>query len=188
MMKEDYPAIYNAVDVAVRNNHSLRHVMEIDMVRNALDTMCFMLGDVVDAEVETSGSVSSSEAYEFVSGMHIGRYEKVSPSWGYHYGSLNNGFEFKHKGYKMEDIMKALSIFDAMDESSLLVAKTRDHDRIPSAFSICTSQGSFTFDAMWYTWEEAVTLHKDIEALMAREENYNKLPDLYPKRVHTDVT
>eukprot|EP00966_Prymnesium_polylepis_P310473 7173280-Prymnesium_polylepis.1 len=88
----------------------------------------------------------------------------------------------------MEDIMKALAIFDAMDESSLLVAKTRDHDRIPSAFSICTSQGSFTLDALWYTWEEAVTLHKDIEALVAREGNGNKLPDLYPKRIHTDVT
>lgn len=187
-MKEDYPAIYTAIEVAVRKNHSARHVMEIDMVVNSLDTIAFMLGDVVDAEVELGGSVSSCEAYEFVSGMHVGRYEKVSPQWAYHYGTLNRGFLFKRHERETQDIIKALAIFDAMDKSSLLVNKTRDHDHIPTCFSICTSQGSFTFDARWYSWDETVALHNDIKELMAREDNENELPDLYPKRVHTDVT
>lgn len=186
-MKEDYTAVYNAIHVAVRMNHTFRHVMEICMVRNALDTLCFMLGDVVEAEVREKGKVSSSEAYEFVSGMHVGRYQKVSPAWGYHYGMLNQGLTYKIKEVQMQDIIKALEIFDAMDESSLLVAKTRDHDRIPKAFSICTSQGSFTFDARLYDWDEALALHNDIEELMQREENENKFPPLYSKRTHSDV-
>lgn len=204
-----------SVRQAVMHNASMsgstikHHGLDIDIVRNGLETVKVFLGPVIDADRKSNkdASVCSSEAYDYLSGLHVGRYGTVTPHWAPGYGNLD--------GYKAVVVQKfmasaklgpsqtqvcnavcrAMRFFDALDSNSLLAFESRPHDPLPKRWLLSNSQMSIVFDAHFPgpTSGDSTVLYKnltkmdtDIRRLISRQESDIELPPLFTKLTHTN--
>lgn len=188
------------------------HGMDIDIVRNGLSTARTYLCDIiaVDRKISKDLPVCSSEAYDYISGMHVGRYGTVTPDWSPEYGNLD-GYKFIEKrtcqGYSPKPspfamrkivssaVCKAMRFFDALDMNSLLAFESRPHDPLPKRWLLSNSQMSFVFEAHFpgSTSTDSTVLYKnlakmdtDIRRLISLQESDIKLPVLFTKLTHTN--
>lgn len=184
-LQDTMPAAARMFEIVMRKEHSVKHAMDIEGVRNGLETMDILFKRVSKAQSE-SGHVSSSEAYEFVFGLHVSKYTDSGMEWGRHYFLMDKGTLMLKNG-TVSDICQALVMFDELDKDSLVVSKRRNHDDLPEKYSLFTKTSSITFNGPIYDWDARLALHNDINGLAQREELDTSLPKLYTKRTHGDV-
>lgn len=103
------------IDATVRALN-LKHAMDSLFVRDAIDTSIYFLSDVFEEERKAYGTESSAEAYEYVSGLHVGLYGTCCPTWKRVYGTLRMTRELSEK-----KLMHALRFFDSITSKSLTV-------------------------------------------------------------------
>ncbi len=186
-LAEICPGMDKSIRIAVRDMHHSRHALDIDDVRNALGTVSFFLGPVLEADAMSHGEVASSEAYDFVSQMHFGRYGVRCPGWRPIYASMKT--DITNKQSKISDSVLALRFFDALDESSLCVAKSRQRDTLPEAWMLSAGAKTIVFDAVFYaSYDDYLKLHDQVSFLLTESNLSVRLPKLFPKLVHTYAT
>jgi len=180
------------------------HGMDIEIVRNGLDTAKAYLGDIitVDRKISKDLPVCSSEAYDYLSGMHVGRYGTVTPDWAPAYGNLD-GYKIYYPDRSMPQqrktvstaVCKAMRFFDALDSNSLLAFESRPHDPLPKRWLLSNNKMSFVFEAHFPgpTSTDSTVLYKnlakmdtDIRRLISLQESDIKLPVLFTKLTHTN--
>ena len=183
------------------------HGMDIEIVRNGLTTARTYLVDIiaVDRNINKDSPVCSSEAYDYLSGMHVGRYGTVTPDWSPAYGNLD-GYKFIEKrtcqGYSPKPppcamrkivstaVCKAMRFFDALDRNSLLAFESRPHDPLPKRWLLSNNQMSFVFEAHFpgptSTDSNLAKMDTDIRRLISLQESDIKLPVLFTKLTHTN--
>jgi hypothetical protein len=186
------------------------HGMDIEIVRNGLGTAKTYLGEIIafDRKISKDLPICSSEAYDYLSGMHVGRYGTVTPDWAPAYGNLdgykiyNNRIYSHDRTYPMSmrkivstAVCKAMRFFDALDGNSLLAFESRPHDPLPKRWLLSNNQMSFVFEAHFPgpTSTDSTVLYKnltkmdaDIRRLISLQESDIKLPVLFTKLTHTN--
>lgn len=188
------------------------HGMDIEIVWNGLSTARTYLCDIIafDRKISKDLPICSSEAYDYLSGMHVGRYGTVTPDWSPEYGNLDGykiiekriyqGYSPKPPPFAMRKIVstavcKAMRFFDALDGNSLLAFESRPHDPLPKRWLLSNNQMSFVFEAHFPgpTSTDSTVLYKnltkmdaDIRRLISLQESDIKLPVLFTKLTHTN--
>ena len=103
------------IDAAIRGNANVKHGQDIRFARDAISTAGFFLHDVFDYQSTKMESVSTSEAYDFVSGLHIGLYGTCCPAWKRYYGTLKTTITFP-----IDKLSVAMQFFDSIKSDSLV--------------------------------------------------------------------
>jgi hypothetical protein len=103
------------IDAAIRANTNVKHGQDIRFARDAIKTAGFFLDDVFQYESTELACVSTSEAYDFVSGLHIGLYGTCCPSWKRYYGTLRTTVTLP-----IEKLTVAMRFFDSITKDSLV--------------------------------------------------------------------
>lgn len=111
--------------MAVRRDTAVKHALDITCVRNALQNVKFFMRDVLQHE-KAEQRLSSSEAYDFVSGMHVGLYTVVVHSRA-QYAPINMAkhMSLGSAGESLVDVFsRAMRFFDAVTRDSLRPVRT----------------------------------------------------------------
>jgi len=200
-----------SVRQAVMHNASMsgstikHHGLDIDIVRNGLETVKLFLGKIIatDRKINKDESVCSSEAYDYLSGLHVGRYGTVTPHWAPGYGNLD-GFKAvtsaasgdgRFAASVCNAVCRAMRFFDALDSNSLLAFESRPHDPLPKRWLLSNSQMSIVFDAHFpgpisgdstVLYKNLTKMDTDIRRLISRQESDIQLPPLFTKLTHTN--
>ena len=116
-MADSLTGAERTINAAIRANinSNVKHGQDIRFARDAITTVGFFLTDVYGYERTTFDSISSSEAYDFVSGLHIGLYGTCCPFWKRYYGTLKTTTAFSP-----EKLSLALRLFDSITKGSLV--------------------------------------------------------------------
>lgn len=182
------PGMEKSVRIAVREMHHSRHVLDIDDVRNAMETVSFFLGPVLTADRQAKRDVASSEAYDFVSGMHFGRYGVRCPAWKPSYASMKTFTKVPTEEVRVKHSVLALRFFDELNESSLCVASSRQ-DTLPDFWMLSAGSKTIVFKAVFYgSYDDYMKLHDQVSFLLTESDVSTRLPKLFPKLVHTYAT
>eukprot|EP00966_Prymnesium_polylepis_P036230 840204-Prymnesium_polylepis.1 len=183
------PGMEKSVRIAVRDMNHSRHALDIDTVRNAMETVSFFLGPVLAADRQSKRDVATSEAYDFVSGMHFGRYGVRCPRWKPSYALMKTNLKEPTKEGLVKHSVLALRFFDALDESSLCVASSRQLDALPDCWMLSTVSKTIVFKAVFYSsYDDYTKLHDQVSFLLTESDVSTRLPKLFPKLVHTYAT
>jgi len=178
-----------------------QHCMDIEIVRNGLRTVELFLGPVIytDRKMSKDSSVCSAEAYDYISGMHVGHYGKVNPEWALEYANLD-GFKAvlvncNAASHPARAVCKAMSFFDELDKDSLLCCESRSDDLLPKRWLLSTKQMRIVFDARWETrqiwgadvgYKNLTKMDADFRYLISRQGSDIELPPLFTKLTHTN--
>jgi hypothetical protein len=158
------------------------HLAPVDSmpVRNALATARAFLRDVTAAQKKLAGGVSSSEAYDFVSGMHVGHYSAPSTGGQHEPGAWPRWHDGLHlcpakplsagcaprapEDYRSID--SALRFFDSLGDAQLERASQTPKGMVPR-YRLEAGGVSVEFDANWVDcWEACQDMQLGIQRLV----------------------
>ncbi len=158
----------------------LSHLSPVDSgpVRNALKTAGSFLRDVAAAQKKLSGGVSSGEAYDFASGMHVGHYSELStagkdmtwPRW--HDGLYLCVVSFRLAGSSIlvpenfRGLDAAMRFFDALGDAKLERAVQTPKGMVPR-YRLSAGGETVEFQANWVSsWESCQEMQLGVQRLV----------------------
>lgn len=163
-------------------HHHFNHAMDIQCIQNALDTVDFFLGEVLAADHQTNGSAASSEAYDFVSAMHFGKYGVYRPSWKPDYCNMKKDSAWTTASVR--NVVTALRFFDGLSAQSLSVALSHKGDLLPEKWTLSSGRKTMVFSAEYYAYESYVSLGAHIDHLLKNSNSRVELPKLFSKHAY----
>lgn len=173
------PGMEKCVRVMVSKLH-LGHLSPVDSgpVRHALKTAGAFLRDVAAAQKKLSGGVSSGEAYDFASGMHVGHYSELStagqdmtwPRW--HAGLYLCVVSFRLAGCSplvpenFRGLDAAMRFFDALGGAKLERAAQTPKGMVPR-YRLSAGGETVEFEANWVSsWESCKEMQLGVQRLV----------------------
>lgn len=149
--------------------------MDSNSVRNALGTARAFLREVT-AFQKPRGGVSSSQAYDFVSGMHVGHYSAPSgeshhpgewPTWhdGLNLAWVSDPDVSDVCTYRMKGIDLALRFFDSLENAGL--ERVSQFEGMVPRYRLEAGGRSVAFDANWVDcWDACLSMQIGVQRLV----------------------
>jgi len=192
-----------SLKVALSKNAGKTHALDIEAVRNGLKTAKTFLVDVLSIDRALgNGKFASSEAYDWMSGMHVGLYGGKSAIMNSRYGELNLHVRLWRQRVDsdwntfMKHVCRCMAFFDALDEDSLLSYETQSNN-LPSKWLLSNSKMSIIFPSKIGTcrfsddstaeYRNLSFLVTDIKNMLKLQESDIVMPPLFNKITHTNA-
>lgn len=172
------PQMVKAVLDIMNTQAPSRHALDIHCVQKWMNTVTYFMVDVRVFEYTTYKTVSSSQAYEFVSGLHTPIYGQTQPSWVLNPINLSVYRRFD----KCQITTKAIRFFDSIDSESLKIVKSRFS--LVSRLDTPTRVPNYEFNCKLYTHGEFNAMIDSVTKVLTdanEEDELIVLPDCGPK-------